>query len=168
MIVDLLSEDEFFNAKGWSAVGMTFWKEMNLKQVDFFKLFFNMIGAITLIIAIIGGINTFTMASIEREKEIGILKLTGARPRWITYSFLYEALFIGLISSVLGILFGRFLIGETVVNIVSDVFITIPLEFSIDNIILGFVVGTFTILLSAIYPSYKASKTSVIAALRYE
>lgn len=168
MIVNSLSDDEFFNAKGWSAVGMSFWKEMNLKQIDFFKLVFNTIGVITLIIAVIGGINTFTMASIEREKEIGILKLTGARPRWISYTFLYEALYIGLISSIFGIFLGRYLIGAIILDILSESFIPIPLTFSGDNLLLGFFVGTVTIIIAAIYPSIKASKTSVIAALRYE
>jgi ABC-type antimicrobial peptide transport system permease subunit len=61
------------------------------------------IGAISLLVAAIGIANTMVMAIYERTKEIGIMKVIGARLKDIKRLFLYEASMIGLIGGVIGI-----------------------------------------------------------------
>jgi putative ABC transport system permease protein len=167
-VVDALNSNEFVSARGWNAVGVTFWKEMNIKQIDFLTLFFDLMGIFALLVCVIGGINAFSMSVLEREQEIGILKLIGAQPRWIILSLLSEALIVGTLAGIFGIIMARFVIAEVMLDIVGKTLVPIPLYFTLDHIFLALGTSLFTIFVAAIHPSYRASKTSVISALRYE
>ncbi|MFX0086676.1 MAG: FtsX-like permease family protein [Candidatus Hodarchaeota archaeon] len=167
-VVDALNSNEFVSAKAWNVVGVTFWKEMNIKQIDFLTLFFDLMGIFALLICIIGGINAFSMSVLEREQEIGILKLIGASPKWITLSILSEAFIVGILAGFFGIIMGRFIIAKLLLDIVGKTLVPIPLYFTLDHIILALSTSLLTIVVAAIHPSYRASKTSVISALRYE
>ncbi|MHA2224653.1 MAG: ABC transporter permease [Candidatus Hodarchaeales archaeon] len=167
-VVNKLSSNEFVSARAWNVVGMSFWKEANIRQIDFLILFFSLIGLLLIVIAIIGGVNAFSMSVLEREREIGILKLIGARPRWIINSLLCEAVYVGIVASFFGILFAKFVVAEVLLSIVGSMLVPIPLSFTIDHILLGVGASLITVFLAAIYPSYQASKTSVITALKYE
>ncbi|MDE6357608.1 MAG: ABC transporter permease, partial [Eubacteriales bacterium] len=63
------------------------------------------IGSISLFIAAIGIANTMVMSIYERTKEIGIMKVIGARVSDIKSLFLLEATLIGLIGGFIGVLF---------------------------------------------------------------
>ncbi len=167
-VVDALNSNEFVSARAWNVVGVTFWKEMNIKQIDFLTLFFDLMGIFALLICIIGGINAFSMSVLEREQEIGILKLIGASPKWITLSILSEAFIVGILAGFFGIIMGRFIIAELLLDIVGKILVPIPLYFTLDHIILALSTSLLTILVAAVHPSYRASKMSVISALRYE
>lgn len=64
------------------------------------------IGAIAMLVACLGIINTMMMSILERTREIGIMKAVGARTRDIQNIFLTEAAFIGLIGGSFGLLLG--------------------------------------------------------------
>ncbi|MFX1336961.1 MAG: ABC transporter permease, partial [Promethearchaeota archaeon] len=167
-MVAALSSNEFVLAKSWGVVGMTFWKEKNIEGINFIMLFFDLMGYFTLLVCIIGGVNAFTLSVLEREREIGILKLIGAKPRWIIISLLSEALIIGTIAGIFGILVARFVIANSFLDLFGQIFIPIPISFTLDHIILALTTSLLTIIIASLYPSYRASKTSVISALRYE
>ncbi|MBR1444233.1 MAG: ABC transporter permease [Firmicutes bacterium] len=61
------------------------------------------IGAVSLFIAAIGITNTMIMAIYERTKEIGVMKVIGARISDIKKLFLLEATLIGFFGGVCGI-----------------------------------------------------------------
>ena len=61
------------------------------------------IGAIALFVAAIGVINTMVMATLERTREIGIMRALGATKRTIRRLFTVEAGFLGLLGGVIGI-----------------------------------------------------------------
>lgn len=63
------------------------------------------IGAISLLVASIGITNTMIMSIYERTKEIGVMKVLGARLADIRDLFLYEAGFIGLVGGAIGCTF---------------------------------------------------------------
>lgn len=163
-----LSDDLMVQSRGWSVISMNYWQENSIKQISFFTLIDNLLIILCLIIAIVGGANTFAMAALERVQEIGILKLIGSRFLWILTSFLLEAFYIGLIASVVGIGFGILIIVNPLLDVVSRQFFEIPMLFSVQHIFSGIIVGVVTILLASFYPAYRASQTSAISALRYE
>ena len=167
-VVDALSANEFITAKAWNIIGMSFWKEQNISQIKFLSFFFAIMGLFTVLIAIIGGVNAYLMTILEREKEFGILKLIGAKPRWISFSLLWEALFTGMIASVMGILFGRFIVEEALLSVIKQLFIPIPVNFTLNHIMLGIIISLITAFLGVLYPSLKASKATVISGLKYE
>lgn len=61
------------------------------------------IGAISLLVAAIGITNTMVMSIYERTREIGVMKVIGARLTDIRKLFLIEAALIGFVGGVLGV-----------------------------------------------------------------
>lgn len=61
------------------------------------------IGAMAFIIAVIGIINTMYMSIYERTREIGIIKVIGARLRDIRRIFMMEAGWIGAFGGIFGV-----------------------------------------------------------------
>ncbi len=167
-ISEALSKYSDIEARGWSITSMQYWREYNLKQAQYFTVFITVLSSLGLLISIIGGTNTFTMSAMEREQEIGILKLIGAKSKWILVSFLLEGLLQGFISSIFGILFARFVIVPLFLSVVAKTIVKLDLVFTIHHIILGFVITIITAFLGALYPAISASKTDALTALQYE
>ena len=67
------------------------------------------IGAISLVVAAIGITNTMMMSIYERTKEIGVMKVIGARLTDIKKMFLVEALVIGALGGLVGVIFSYLL-----------------------------------------------------------
>jgi ABC-type lipoprotein release transport system permease subunit len=59
-----------------------------------------------IIIAVIGISNTMLMAVFERVKEIGMMRAMGMKDRSIVVTFIFEAIGVGLIGSVVGLVIG--------------------------------------------------------------
>lgn len=140
---------------------------------DVFRILLSLFGIIVLIVACVGMFNTLTISLLERTREIGLMKALGLRKKDINRLFLCEALFLGFVGGVFGIIVG-FLTTKLInliLNIIAQrvgaepqtVFST-PFWFVI--IILGF--SIFAALLVGIYPARRAVKVNPLDALRYE
>jgi len=70
------------------------------------SLLFTIIAGVSLLVAAIGIMNIMLIAVYERTHEIGILKSVGFKNRHILLIFLFQALIIGFIGGVLGIVVG--------------------------------------------------------------
>lgn len=133
------------------------------------------IGAISLLVATIGIINTMVMSILERTREIGIMKVLGATIPNIRNLFLIEAGTIGFIGGILGLLISYSIAG--IINVIyrSTNFLQIPEEI-LGNIAiipiwlslfaLGFSTGVGV--LAGIYPALRAAKLSPLNAIRQE
>jgi len=120
------------------------------------------IAAISLLVGGIGIMNIVLATVMERTREIGVRRATGARRFDILRQFLTESVLISVGGGVLGIGFGFFLAWlisrtaewKTIVTAASVV-----VAFGV-SVLVGVVFG--------IYPAMKASQISPIEALRYE
>jgi ABC-type antimicrobial peptide transport system permease subunit len=65
-----------------------------------------LIAGISLVVAAIGIMNIMLMAVMERTREIGIFKAIGFRNRDVLTMFLIQALIIGFVGGVLGVIAG--------------------------------------------------------------
>ncbi|RLI82247.1 MAG: ABC transporter permease [Archaeoglobales archaeon] len=130
-------------------------------------LFLMAIAGVSLLVAGVSILNIMLMSTIERTREIGIMRAIGAYRETILKLFLVEALILGLIgSSIGGILsfVGGYAIDMLVLKTAKYVFQTSSFLY----VVLGVTFGISTSLISAMYPAWKASRLEPIQALRYE
>jgi len=154
--VRLEDEDSFDVAKSDNLAEMLF---DNLKYL---RLAATIIGIITLIGAAIGLMNIMLVSVTERTREIGIRMAMGANRITIRNQFLVEAIVIGQIGGLVGIVLGIG-IGNILSLLIGSSFI-IPWAWIALGVVLCFVVAV----LSGFIPASKASKLDPVESLRYE
>jgi putative ABC transport system permease protein len=120
------------------------------------------IAAISLLVGGIGIMNIVLATVMERTREIGVRRATGARRNDIVRQFLTESVLISVAGGVLGIAFGyllSWLIARTAEwkTIVTS-----------SSIVIAFGVSVAVGVIFGIYPAVKASRIDPIEALRYE
>jgi putative ABC transport system permease protein len=126
------------------------------------------IASISLIVGGVIVMNTMLVSVLERTREIGVMKATGATVNWILGIFLLESGLMGLIGGGLGVIIGTIIakviemigqkhIGSMFITVVSGKLVLAALLLSLS---LG--------ILSGIYPAWRAAKLDPVEALRYE
>ena len=136
--------------------------QMLIENLKFVTMAATIIGLITLMGAVIGLMNIMLVSVTERTKEIGTRKALGAKSVMIKRQFLYEAIVIGQLGAVVGIMLG-IIIGNGVSLAIGSSFI-IPWKWILLGIGLCFGVG----IVSGYFPAVKASRLDPIQALRHE
>ena len=114
--------------------------------------------------------NSFAISVMERKKEFGLLSSIGATKKQLAHTVFFEAVVVGVIGIILGILGAYIGIGCVILiinNLISDMLeyklhlVTNPLFIVIPVIFMIVVIGV-----SAFIPSRRASKVSPIEAIR--
>lgn len=111
--------------------------------------------------------NAFTMTIVERTQEIGLLRALGTSRRQIVQLVLIEAGLLGIVGSILGVLFGLILAQGLIlilgtITATEIVAVTIPP----DGLITALGVGLGVTLVSSLLPTIQASRISPLDALR--
>ncbi len=135
---------------------------MLMENIKYVTIAATLIGIITLIGASIGLMNIMLVSVAERTREIGTRKAMGAKPLQIRQQFLIEAIYIGQLGGIFGIILGV-IIGNLIAILIGGPFV-MPWLWMITGVILCFLVSV----LSGYIPANKAAKLDPIEALRYE
>jgi putative ABC transport system permease protein len=130
-------------------------------------------GSIALTVSAIGMFNTMTVTLLERTAEIGIMRTLGASSGDIQILFVAEAVIVGFLGGVMGILFGL-TIGFSlngVMNATASHFggksvslFAFPIPFLLFIAIFSAVVGFMT----GIFPARRAAGLNPLDAIRYK
>ncbi len=126
------------------------------------------IASISLIVGIVGIMNTMYISVIERKKEIGIMKALGARNSHISWLFLLESGIIGLVGGIIGTALG-ILVSMVASNAISQMALeNFSPSFSPDLILLSLGLSFLMGIIAGTWPAYHASKQNAVKILREE
>lgn len=180
VIVILEREKEYDRVKG-AIAGLGFkvfsfmdqFEEMR-KSFLVFDGFIAALGSIALFVAALGIVNTMVMSTLERTREIGILKSLGAQERHIRLLFLLESSLIGFFGSLGGLLLGWGV--SRLASVIARAYIArqggpegidpfhIPLWLAGGAILFGVLLSV----VSGLYPASRAAAVDPVHALRHD
>jgi len=137
------------------------------------KFVMGLILSIIILVATFNIASNLLMMSVEKLRDIGILRSMGASPSVIRGIFLWEGNMIALsgiaIGLVLGIGISWFVGTYPVIQLPSDIYyITkVPVDIRISDILLTAFVSYALCMASTVYPAIRASRISPMDAIRY-
>jgi putative ABC transport system permease protein len=160
--------DQLYGKKTFSVYSTTQLAEQISTITGTLTMVLSGIAGIALIVAGIGIANTMYMSTLERTREIGIMKAIGATNRNILEIFLIEAAMIGLIGGVFGLMLGLLIsygMGALLASFGASSFKTLVTpELALLGVGFAIAVG----MVSGFLPSRAAARKNPIEALRYE
>jgi putative ABC transport system permease protein len=134
----------------------------------------DVVGILIAVIIVLAISNTFTMNVLERTNEIGMLMALGTPRRSILQLFVSEGLVLGLLGGFVGLV-----VGIGLALLLSQIGIPMPpppgrTEGYSAKILLTAPIGAWSLALAvitaslaSIYPALKASRLSIVDALRH-
>lgn len=126
------------------------------------------VGSLVLISGIIGISNIMLIVVKERTKEIGIRRALGATPWSIRGQVLLESIFLTIISGMMGITFGAFII--YIINLILDANGPVDMfanpSVDIKVVIIALTVLIVSGLMAGLIPAQNAIKVKPVDALR--
>jgi len=126
-----------------------------------------MIGQISFLAMFIGGVgmlNTMLMSVLERTREIGVLRALGWRRRQVLGMILREALALGVLGGICGLLLGMGLAWGTLqIPVIKGM---LSPRYTPQLLVQALAVVTGA--LGGLYPAWRATQMRPVEALRYE
>jgi putative ABC transport system permease protein len=129
---------------------------------------FDVLAIIALLVGFLGITNTLTMNVMERTQEIGMLRGLGMTRFQVVQMILSEAGLMGVIGSILGVVFGVVLsrIFLQAMTTMSGYRLTYLLP--IQRVLVALVVAILVANIAAILPAMRAARIRILEAIHYE
>jgi lipoprotein-releasing system permease protein len=153
------------------------WKEKNralFKWMDIQRLPILIIFGLITLVGLVNIISALAMITIDKTRQIGILKSLGLSKQKLNQIFLIKGLIIGLAGSLIGssLAFLLALIQNTYkfIQVPEDVYFMdfIPLDVNFGNILIVSITVSVVCVFASLWPSLRAGKIEPSKALKYE
>jgi putative ABC transport system permease protein len=122
--------------------------------------------AVALVLGSVGMLNTMAMSVFERTREIGTLRALGWKRRRVVWLVMGEALALGVVGAVLGVVLGFLGLQALTLAPTSRGFVTSDLPPG--SVWVGAGVALILSLLGGLLPAIRASRLDPTEALRHE
>ncbi|NEK59473.1 ABC transporter permease [Geodermatophilus sabuli] len=131
--------------------------------VDQLLLIINALLALSVIIAVLGIVNTLALSVIERTREIGLLRAIGMDRRQLRSMVRLESVVISVYGAVMGLVLGTVL-GLALVQALATAGISRPVV-PAGRMLLFLAVGAVIGVLAAVWPARRAARLRVLDAV---
>jgi len=146
------------------------WVQANENLKAAFKIraiILNSVIGVILLVAGFGIYNILNMTIYEKIKEIAILKATGFTGPSVTSIFLQQAIYIGLMGAIIGLLIGFLLTyGASKIYIGAGTLTYLPMSFYIPHYIEAICFALLTTIAAGFFPARKAAKVDPVSIIR--
>ena len=142
--------------------------EQARKALLLFKVFMGALMSISLIVGGIGIMNVLLSSVIERTREIGIRKATGAAQRHILWQFLCESVAITGVGSMIGLVIG---VGAAFgITAIMRRVANAPIQawLSVSTVLVAIGASVLVGVVFGLYPAMRAARLSPIDAIHHE
>ncbi|MEV7003191.1 FtsX-like permease family protein [Streptomyces sp. NPDC093982] len=145
-------------------------KDLSNQIAQIFTLILNMVYgllAMTMIVAVLGVINTLAMSVFERSQEIGTLRAIGLDRKGIKRMVRLESLLLSLFGGILGISLGVFF-GWAAGELLGTSMATYELVLPWGRIALFLLLAAAVGVLAALWPARRTARLNMLAAINSE
>ena len=132
-------------------------------QIDVVIAIISVLLLLSILIAVLGIVNTLALAVIERTRELGLLRAVGLGRRQTRRMITVEAVIVSVFGALLGIAVGS-VFGVTLQRALADDGIT-ELRFPVLRLVLVVVVAGIAGVIAALLPARRAARLDVLAAV---
>jgi putative ABC transport system permease protein len=133
-----------------------------------FKLLMGAITGVSLLVGGIGIMNVMLAAVVERTREIGVRKATGATNRDLLVQFLAESVTITTVGAAIGVALGLGIAFLTAWIMRSQTQAPVHAAISLSTMTVAAVASILVGLTFGLYPALRAARLSPIDAIRHE
>ena len=134
-------------------------------QVDQSVVLLYALLALSLLIALIGVVNTLLLAVYERTREIGLLRAVGGTRQQVAGMIVQEAVMIAVVGTVMGLAigvgFGMALFGVLARAEPNFSALAVPVR----DLVVIIVTGTLAGIAAGLYPAWRAGRLKVLEAI---
>jgi lipoprotein-releasing system permease protein len=167
----------FYQVRDWTQQHANFFRAVQTEKTVMFIIL-----SLIIAVAAFNIISTLVMVVTDKQGDIAILKTMGMGPRRIMGIFMVQGSLIGVIGTLVGVIFGIILAlnVESVVAGLEALFSVeflsaeiyyisdLPSELRMSDVVRFGALALVLSFLSTIYPAWRASRTEPVEALRHE
>ncbi len=145
------------------------WRLQQTQQTDVLVYFMLVMAILTAIVGGLGLMSTMSINTLERTREIGVMRAIGASNFDIQKIVLVEGLFIGLLSWGAGVLLSAPITSALVYGVGVAIFKSpLTFTFGVEGIMIWLVITLVLAILASALPACRASRLTVRDTLAYE